>query len=770
MGMRRSPADRGLGFQVIPIERATAPEDARKFASWRSKDTPPGKRNPSASTCRLLTFLTQDIHVILRTEEFIMVCRLAIAWIVIVAAWLPAAGRFVLSAEAVDSGVPQTLAARPRLSRADLPQLRKLDRAGVFATLGSFDDRELTEAEFIAQTLELLDPQRIPGLAAARRDGDTAGAVDAVWRACGGGGGAPGGFEAAAGTIAAAEEVLEHRFSFYGELHQLPPDIDWDFNPGTAHWGHDLNRFTFLRPLVEAYLATGDERFSRQAVTLILDWIAQSDVRRCFAGSPYVWGSYLNNAIHCQAWCAQLGPLIASDQITPIELLRVLKSLHDQLAYLEIVTNRHAGNWPTIGIQGMLQCLAAFPVFRDTDRWADYGTSALGSQIAEQVLPDGVQDELTPHYHRVVVNNLLSALRALRVLQRDLDPQTRQTLGKMLHYVQQTTVPDGSKQVAFNDSDPGSPGHYASRLAELELTEFLTPPSQLGPEVFPYAGTAFLRQRQDRGDLYLAFDAGPYGRSHQHEDRLGFWLFAYGRNLLVDPGRHLYDGSSRSYYAYLRSTAAHSTIRIDGQDQHSAGRRDTWIARQPLDLGWQIADGEVRARGVYDLGYGRDNGIAVEHRREIVFVRERCWIVFDQVEGEGEHSIESRFQFAPGSLRIQGSTARTCFDDANLLLIAAPTEPFVELRIEQGQEHPRRGWYSDSYNKIEPAPALVLTLRTALPWRSATLLFPYRGSEPPAVRFAFDGRQATLTAPELDNIAVSTTLPSAKRGHSTFLP
>jgi hypothetical protein len=498
-------------------------------------------------------------------------------------------------------------------------------------------------------------------------------------------------------------------------------------------------------------LATGDERFSRKAVELILDWIAKSDVGRCFTGSPYVWGSYLNNAIHCQAWCAQLSTLVACEQVTPLELLRVLKSLHDQLAYLEIVTNQHSGNWPTIGMQGMLQCLGTFPVFRDTDRLADYCATGLSRQIAQQVLPDGVQDELTPHYHRVVVNNLLNSLRFLRVLQRDLDPQTRQTLGKMLHYAQQTTVPDGSKQVAFNDSDPGTPGNYAHKLAELGLSEFIAPPSKLGPEVFPYAGTAFLRQRQDQGDLYLAFDAGPYGRSHQHEDKLGFWLFAYGRNL--------YDGSARSYYAYLRSTAAHSTIRIDGQDQHSAGRRDTWIAKQPLDLGWRVGEGEVRARGIYDLGYGRDNAVVVVHRREIVFVRERCWVVFDLVEGEGEHLVESRFQFAPGELHVDGVTARTGFDDGNLLLIAAPSAAFGEIRVEQGQEQPRRGWYSDSYNKIEPAPALSLSLRTTLPWHAATLLFPYRGPMRPEVDFTFDGRRVTIRAAELGPVTVASELP-----------
>ncbi|MFA7005665.1 MAG: alginate lyase family protein, partial [Verrucomicrobiia bacterium] len=388
-----------------------------------------------------------------------------------------------------------------------------------------------------------------------------------------------------------------------------------------------------------------------------------------------------------------------------------------------------------------------------------YCACTMTSQIAEQVLPDGAQDELTPHYHRVVVGNLLSVMRSLRALGRDLDPQTVQTLRKMIYYQQQTTMPDGSKQAAFNDSDPANAGNLRPTLTELGLKEFLSPPEHLGSECFPYAGVAFLRQRQDHGDLYLAFDAGPYGRSHQHEDRLGFWLFAYGRNLLVDPGRHLYDHSARSFYDYLKSTTAHSTIKIDGENQHSAGRRDTWIAKKPLDLGWRVREGDVRASGVYNLSYGKDNRIAVVHRREIVFVKERCWVVFDAVEGTGEHSIESRFQFAPGTLRVANGTVCTTYDDANLLLKAAPTAPFTDVHVERGQENPRGGWYSDSYGKFEPAPALSQTLRTRLPWRAATLLFPYKGVTTPEVAFNFDGRRTEIQHPDVGHVFVECSLP-----------
>ncbi|MHB0934751.1 MAG: heparinase II/III family protein [Armatimonadota bacterium] len=144
--------------------------------------------------------------------------------------------------------------------------------------------------------------------------------------------------------------------------------------------------------------------------------------------------------------------LINHGQVEPLELLRILKSLHDHLADLEIITNGHGGNWPTIGCMGMLTTLERFPVLRDTRRFATYCRSALATQITEQVLPDGVQDELTPHYYQVVVNNIASACRSLRVLGMDLALEMLATLQQMVHYSQQTITPDGSKHVAFNDS------------------------------------------------------------------------------------------------------------------------------------------------------------------------------------------------------------------------------------------------------------------------------------------------------------------------------
>lgn len=646
-------------------------------------------------------------------------------------------------------------ATRPQLSRSDLASLRKLDRGGVFAVLGSFDGQGLSSTEFNRNALQLLDPERVPGLAAALEENNQAAAIEAVFAACRQDREIPAQTSSSPNHLRLADALLENKFTFYGEEHQLPEDIDWNHNPGTAHWGHDLNRFGYLNTLTQAYVATRDSRYSRKAVELILDWIAKCELEKCFVGTKYVWGSYLNNAIHCAGWSRCLDVMIPAGQITPDELLRVLKSLHDQLAYLEIVTSGHAGNWPTIGCEGMLQSLAAYPVFRDTDRFVEYCVGTMSTQIHDQILPDGVQDELTPHYHRVVVNNVISVIESLNKLDHPVNPELRETLRTMVRYVQQTCVPDGSKQVAFNDSDPGTPGEILPRLQQAGLADLITPDAELGPDFKPYAGVAFLRQKPTEGDLYLAFDAGPYGRAHQHEDKLGFWLFAYGRNLIVDPGRHLYDYSEKSFIRYLRSTKAHSTIRVNNQDQNSSAHRDLYIAKEPIDLGWQHTDDEIRAMGSYDLGYGPDNATDVTHRREIVFVQSRFWIVFDTVTGNGEHTLESRFQFAPGQLVASGNRAYTRFSDANLLLVAASSTPFAQFEVQKGETDPRSGWYSDSYGKIEPAPALAAIATTALPWRCAVLLFPYRGTEPPAVEFAFDGRQATIKCPELEATVIS---------------
>lgn len=604
------------------------------------------------------------------------------------------------------------------------------EREKVFALLHSFDDRGMPAAEFESKAIRLLG---VPGIT-------TAAALLAHYRTrstqlqmqpCA--------LAKSDDSRAVADDCLINTFSFYGERHALSKDIDWTSNPGTWHWGHDLNRFGYLRVLSQAFHETGNRAYAQKAIGLILDWVAKNDVADAFPPDrvPYAFASYLNIAIHLEAWTEMLGSLLPAvpDLLSPLEFLRIAKSIHDQLWHLDFVIPEESSNWVTIGTRGQLATLAFFAEMAAARTLCETALLRLGETLRDQVLPDGVQNELTPHYHYCVVNNIDRVFSVEAQLPVPIPDGIRTLYRGMLSYLRQTLTPDG-KHLSFNDSDPYCGSGVRALLANPLSRAVLGAEAddEMKSCLYPYAGVVFLREGSRFGskELYLAFDGGPFGRSHQHEDKLSFWLSAYGRSLIVDPGRHLYDMSEVSFYPYLRSTKAHSTILIDGQGQNSAASPQTWVASQPVPVRYrEEGDGSISAEAVYDLGYGPER-IPVIHRRRITFhPGKRYWVVDDEVMGTGAHDVESRFQFCPGDVTIKGDFARTHFPEANLL-IGFSAGDWTAIRVEKGETAPRAGWYSDGYNLIEPAPALVLqAAKKALPFRTRIWLCPFPGNEPP---------------------------------------
>jgi len=142
------------------------------------------------------------------------------------------------------------------------------------------------------------------------------------------------------------------------------------------------------------------------------------------------------------------------------------------------------------------------------------------------------------------------------------------------------------------------------------------------------------------------------------------------------------------------------------------------------------------------------------HHREVVFVQERLWVVFDRITGEGTHRVESRFQFAPGELHLEGDRAHTRWEDANLLHWSLPSSPYEDVHIEEGQENPRGGWYSPRYAELGTAPCLSLTVEAPLAFSAATLLYPYRGSVRPDVTFTRERDGVMVRTRELGELCV----------------
>ncbi len=615
------------------------------------------------------------------------------------------------------------------------------DRAAIFERLRSFDDRGLDDDAFAALAMGLTDMAgaTTPEAVLARHLSAFQ-ASDRAAAAAQPGNGRP--------DLDAADAILENTFSFYGEAHTLGPDFDWERNPGTAHWGHDLNRFSFLNTLLQAYASTGNRRYAEKLVALVLAWIAVTDVCDAFIRttpeakrpdkSPYVWASYLNIAIHIELWGRVLSVLLTRcpDIVSAVDWLRILKSVHDQLWYLDLVIPETVGNWVTIGTRGQLATMSLLPGLRDTPVLANTAFERIIIATDAQILDDGAQYELTPHYHMVVIRNLDTVLAITGDLPVTMSAALWDLYVRAVRYMPHLISPDG-KLVAFNDSDPGCGAGIRKQLESPRMQEALGEFAgrELTSTRFPDSGVMIMRQGSSRGpdELYLAFDGGPFGFSHQHEDALGFWLSAYGRSLIVDPGRHLYDSSPDSYRPHLILTQAHSTITIDNATQcaRHAGR-ESWLDPAPQAARWQVAaDGVVTAEANYPHGY-LEVAELVTHTRRFTFVPDPGhWFLDDRVDGAGAHLVTSRFQFMPGKVVLDDGIAHSCYGDADLAVFFDPTE-WDTVCVRVGEENPRQGWYSDGYNRIEPAPVLVFERKTALPFTPSLVLVPYRGGAVPA--------------------------------------
>jgi len=248
----------------------------------------------------------------------------------------------------------------------------------------------------------------------------------------------------------------------------------------------------------------------------------------------------------------------------------------------------------------------------------------------------------------------------------------------------------------------------------------------VGSVALPFAGHLVMRTGWDPNDLYMLFDAGPYGYGHQHEDALSFVIYSHGRYQLVDAGTYAYDSSQ--WRQYVISTRGHNTIRVDGLDQHRGGRpREQYVVSKPLPNKWIAGDGFDYASGVYNDGYGSKNDVKVVHARSIFFVRPEYWIVTDFLTpaDNKSHSYESMFHLDSPSVVADGKTARTENIDTGNLAVIAPADDDASLRIVTAQEKPVvQGWILKSGYEMRPLPTAIYTKEQAGPASFQYVFFP----------------------------------------------
>ena len=412
-----------------------------------------------------------------------------------------------------------------------------------------------------------------------------------------------------------AEEIMDYRLSSCGMPHHFTDHkVDWDLNPTFnkyKEWTWQLSRHPFWTTLAEYYTATGDEKAVTVWIDMISSWFDQALVpEKAGPGATHCWRT-IEAGIRMSGWSRQIAAFAKSPQVTDEFLTRYFISIWEHGWRLR--NNSTHGNWLLMELHGLLRITLLYPFLNDAPEWKAYALKLLGEEFSRQVYPDGFQYELATGYHGVVISNYLGVFDLYEQLGLEKPEFIRKGLEKMFEVYVRLATPNGGTPT-LNDGGSMDVARWCRTAAKLypqraDFRWFATggkegaKPDFLST-VFPWAGAVVFRSSWEKDAVWGYMDGSPFGRGHQHEDKLNFVMRAYGKQLLTEGGNYMYDSSDCR--KYVLSTRAHNTIRVDGFDQN---RRRTYRWKDEdinvkADVEFSTTPARDCARSAYRDGYG----------------------------------------------------------------------------------------------------------------------------------------------------------------------
>ena len=417
--------------------------------------------------------------------------------------------------------------------------------------------------------------------------------------------------------------VGKNTFRFLNETHQIKTAADWNSDKWAKLWIYNLHYFDDLN-------AVDSEQRVDWHRSLIQRWIDENPPGSGCGWEPYPSSLRIVNWIKWALFGNQLDDGWINSLAVQVRLLK--QNLETHLLGNHLFANAKALLFAGLFFDG-----------EEANSWYKTGKKLVEQELPEQVLADGGNFELSTMYHVIFLEDLMDLVNLHKTYSKIPPHGISEKIPPMFKWLEIMSHPDG-KISLFNDAAHGIRPDLLL-YSDYGIRLLLFPDRLARIKGFSDSTAGFIDlsesgySRVQMGDAVALIDraaVGPdYLPGHAHADTLSFELSLFGQRVVVNSGTSVYGiGADRQWQ---RSTVAHSTVMIDGEDSS-----EVWgsfrVARRArvFDREEEECERKVRLSACHD-GYKRLSGNPV-HCREWLF-EEGKLTLFDKITGQGEHEV-----------------------------------------------------------------------------------------------------------------------------------
>ena len=573
-----------------------------------------------------------------------------------------------------------------------------------------------------------------------------------------------------------AQKILKHEVSIFSlKNFNLGDKIDWhkDYSSGKIYpklfysdvnlemadvkYTWELNRFQHLFPLAQAYALSNEEKYASEILSQITDWIDEN---------PYMtgvnWVSSLELSLRLISWSWCLFSLNQKQYKIPDDVQeKISTSIYQQTEFIfNHLSAYSSANDHLIGeAMGLTIIGTSFDFGNDSIRWQKKGMRILFEELDKQVFDDGLDKEQAFGYHCFVFNMFLTTFILLKKNNINIPNKYWLKLEKMADCIMNFSdnnlnLPDfGDGDDSFilkldNCYDNGLPIQSVARfllntssilfersdfkgLTNVFLDEetlWLMDKNHINsyfssPAVIPvrtsiyYPESGYVILKDKNIDAFV--DVGSVGylsiAAHGHSDALSFCLNFKGKKYLIDPGTFSYN-SQQGWRNYFRSTKAHNTVDVDGQNQSQIGGSFMWMQKAETVVEDVVINEKFDYVRASHNGYLKQK-IPVTHQRELLFMKDKFVLVIDRLKNKKSNSHK---------FCLHWHTDTNCFTELNSelnlykitnqqdsIFVKTFGDTEIEQKIINGSENPILGWASKSFDSKSPSQTIEVTFTSS---------------------------------------------------------